>query len=68
MIAKLKRTQSNAQQNKDKHRTITTNGKHIKQHTNNNRTTALQRTAAQATVGLKCFLLPPIFALDSVVC
>ena len=30
MIAKLERTQSNAQQNKDKHRTPTTNGKQIK--------------------------------------
>ena len=31
MIAKLERTQSYAQQNKDKHRTPTTNGKNTKQ-------------------------------------
>ena len=43
MIAKLERTQSNAQQNKDKHRISTTNGKHTKQQINNNRTTALER-------------------------
>ena len=45
-IAKLERTQSNAQQNKDKHRTPTTHWKHINQQINNNKTTALQRTAA----------------------
>ena len=44
MIAKLERTQSNAQQNK--YRTPTVNGKHTKQQINNNRTTALERTAA----------------------
>ena len=44
MIAKLERTQSNEQQNKDKHRTSTTNGKHTKQQINNNITTALERT------------------------
>ena len=43
MIVKLERTQSNAQQNKPP----TTNGKRIKQQiNNNNRTTALERTAA----------------------
>ena len=49
MIAKLEKTQSNAYQNKDKHRTTTNNGKYIKQQTNNNRTTALERTAAYVT-------------------
>ena len=39
MIAKLEMTQSNAQQNKDKHRTPTTHGKHTKQQINYNRTT-----------------------------
>ena len=48
MIAKLERTQSNinAQQNKDKHRIPKTNGMHTEQQINNNRTTALERTAA----------------------
>ena len=46
MIAKLERAQSNAHQNKDKHRTPTTNGKHTKQRINANRTIALERTAA----------------------
>ena len=51
MIAKLERTQSNAQQNIDKDRTPTTNVKRTKQHANNNRTTALEWTAAQVTGG-----------------
>ena len=38
MIAKLEWTQSNAQQNKDKHRNPTTNGKRTKQRITNNRT------------------------------
>ena len=46
MIAKSEWTQTNAQQNQYKHRTPTNNGKHIKQRINNNRTTALERTAA----------------------
>ena len=46
MIAQLERTQSNAQQNRDKHRTPTINGKHTKQRINNNRTTPLEQTAA----------------------
>ena len=46
MIAKLERTQSNAQQNKDKHRTPITNGKHTQQRIKNNRITALEGTAA----------------------
>ena len=58
-IAKLERTQSNAHQNKDKHRTPTTNVEHTKQHINNNRTTALEQTAAYATQGLVCNLLVP---------
>ena len=67
MIAKLEKTQSNALQNKDKHRTPTTIGKHIKQQINNNRTTALERTAAQAMGGLNALYWYQIFALDSVV-
>ena len=44
-----------------KHRTITDspNGSNTKQQVNNNRTIALERTAALATVGLKCILLVP---------
>ena len=34
---------------------------------NTNRTTALERTAAKATVGLKCIFPHQIFALDSAV-
>ena len=52
MIAKLERTQSSAQQNKDKHRTPLTNEMHIKQQINN-RTYALEWTAAQQ----KCCLV-----------
>ena len=61
MIAKLVWTQSNAQQN------IEHNGNNNQQRINNNRTPALGRTAAKATVGLKCILLVQIFALDSAV-
>ena len=52
-----------------KHRTITDshNGSNHKQKVNNNRTTALERTAALATRGLKCILLDQNFALDSAV-
>ena len=39
----------------------------INKKVSNNRTTALERTAALATGGLKCILLVPIFALDSAV-
>ena len=44
-----------------KHRTITDshNGRNNKQQVNNNRTAALERTAALATGGLKCILLVP---------
>ena len=44
-----------------KHRTFTEshNGSNNKQKINNNRTTALERTSAQATGGLKCILLVP---------
>ena len=59
MIAKLEWTQSNAYQNKDKHRTHTKNGKYINQYINNNRNTAFERTAALATGELKCILLAP---------
>ena len=64
MIAKVERTESNAQQNKDKHRTPTTNGKHTKQQINNNRTTSLERTAAQATGGSNAFYWYQVFALN----
>ena len=44
-----------------KHRTITDshNGSNNKQKVNSNRTSALERTAALATGGLKCILLVP---------
>ena len=67
MIAKLARTQSNAHQNKDQHRTLTKNGRYIKQKISNNRTSALERTAVSATGGLKCIYWRQISALDFVV-
>ena len=48
MIAKLERTQSNVQQNIEQLQTLTRNNK---QKVNNNRTIALERTAAYATGG-----------------
>ena len=69
MIANLERTQSNTQQNEDKHSTPTNNGKHTKQQINNNRTTSFELTAAQTTSGgggLNAFYWYQIFALDSV--
>ena len=50
-------------------RTITDshNGSNNKQKVNNNRTTALERTAAQATGGLNAFYWYQIFTLDSTV-
>ena len=53
MIAKLQWTQSNAQQNIEQLQNPTMGV------TINNRTTALDRTAAKATGGLKCILLVP---------
>ena len=52
-----------------KHRTITDshNGSNNKQKVHNNRTTALERTAAYATGGLNAFYWYQIFALDSAV-
>ena len=52
-----------------KHRTITDshNGSNNKQKVNNNRTTALEWTAAQATGGLNAFYRYQIFALDSAI-
>ena len=52
-----------------KHRTITDshNGSYNKQKVKNNRTTALERTAAQANGGLNAFYWYQIFALDSAV-
>ena len=51
------------------HRTITDshNGSNNKQKVNNNRTTALERTAVKATGGLNAFYWYQIFALDSAV-
>ena len=46
MIAKLEWIQSNAQENKVKHRAHTNNGNYIKPYINNDRTTALERTVA----------------------
>ena len=51
------------------HRTIrdSHNGSNNKQKVNNNRTTTLERTAAQATGGLNAFYWRQIFVLDSAV-
>ena len=46
MIAKLEGTQSNVQQNIEQLQTPSHNGSNNKQKVNNNRTTALERTAA----------------------
>ena len=48
-IAKLERTQSTVKQNKDLTLNPTNNGSNNKQWINNSRTTALERTAAEAT-------------------
>ena len=52
-----------------KHRTITDfhNGSNNKQKVNNNRTTALERTAAKPPGGLNAFYWYQIFALDSAI-
>ena len=52
-----------------KHRTITEshNGSINQQRVSNNRTTALERTAANATEGLNAFYSHKIFALDSAI-
>ena len=66
MIAKLEWTQSNAQRN----RTITEshNESNNQQQINNNRTTALERTAAKAIGGcLNAFYWYKIITLDSAV-
>ena len=67
-------TRTDTKQRTTKHRTITDshNGNNNKQKVNNNRTTALERTAAYATGvrgggGLKQFYWYQIFALDSAV-
>ena len=62
-------THSNAYQTKDQHRTPANNGMYIKQLINNNRTTALEQTAAEATGvgGLNALYWRLIFALDFVV-
>ena len=62
-------TRMGTKQRTTKHRTITDshNWSNNKQKVNNNRTTALERTAAQATGGLKRTHWYHIFALDSAV-
>ena len=62
-------TRTDTKQRTTKHRTITDshNGSNNKQKVNNNRTTALERTAALATGGLNAFYWHQIFALDSAV-
>ena len=64
MIAKLEWTQNNVQQNVE---TITEShsGSNNQQRINNNRTIALERTAAKATEGLNAFYWYQILALDS---
>ena len=60
MIVKLERTQSNAQQNKDKHRTPTTNGKHTKQQQQQNHRLRRDNSLGHGDGGrLKCILLVP---------
>ena len=55
------KTRMDIKQLTTKPRTITDshNGSYTKQQANNNRTTALERTAAKATKGLKCILPAP---------
>ena len=62
-------TRTDTKQRTTKHRTITDshNGSNNKQRVNNNRTTALEQTAALATRGLKCIYWYQIFVLDSAV-
>ena len=60
-MTKLERTQSNVQQNKEQLHNPTMGL------TNNNRTTALGRTAVKATGGLNSFYWYQIFALESAV-
>ena len=75
MIAKLERPQSTAQQHKDPLKTPTTNGGNNIQYLNNNRTTALEQTAAEATGvgfrrgwrGASINFTGQIFALDSAI-
>ena len=69
MFAQLERTQSNAYQNKNKHRTLNKQWEVLTQYINNNKTATLERTAASATggKGLNAIHLHQIFALDSVV-
>ena len=63
------KTRTDTKQRVTKHRTITDshNGSYNKQKVNNNRTTALERTAAYATGGLNAFYWYRIFALVSAV-
>ena len=62
-------TRTDTKQSTTKHRTITDshNRSNNKQKVNNNRTTALERTAAWATRGVNAFYWYQIFALDSAV-
>ena len=62
MIVKLKWTQSNAQQNIEQLQNTTMGRVTI----NNNRSTALERTATKATGGIHSFYWYQTFALDSV--
>ena len=65
MIVILERTLSTACiTNKDEHKTPTHSNTNNKQWISNNRTTALEQTAAQATGGLNAFFWCQIFALD----
>ena len=65
IIAILERTQSNAQQNIEQN--IIPIVSNNQQRLNNNRTTALERTAAKVSGGLDAFYWNQIFALDSAV-
>ena len=67
MIAKLEWTQRNAQQHTEQLQNPTMGVTINKEAINNNRTTALERTAANAIGGLNAFYRYQIFALDSAV-
>ena len=67
IIAKLKGHKVMKQKNKNQTQKPHKKGGNNKRWINNSKTTALEWTAAYATRGLKCILLVPNFALDSVV-
>ena len=67
MIAKLEIIHNALHNKNTEHALNPHNGSNGEQRVNNNRTTALERTAAEATADLNAFYWYQIFALDSVV-